>query len=335
MTLEPTAEASGQAIASLDELYSAFDGLSIEGGWHRRSPALWEEPRRSLLPHGWKYSDVKPILAAAGDLVDHDMADRRNVTLTNPAEGNIYPTVRTLVAAYQLIRPGEAAKAHRHTPSALRIILEGHGTCTVVQGKRVEMRPGDVLLTPSWLWHEHSHMSTADEDCYWVDVLDVPLVHLLETMFFERLPGDFQGEVEVLDEAPIAFRWEDSVARLAAETTPPAHGMAEREISLGDPAMRTVALHVQQMPAGFVSARSRTTANSVFTVLQGSGRTEADGTTIAWTRGDVVAIPAWRPYLHVVSEDAYLVRASDEPLMSALGLLRTETLPASDVAIGG
>ena len=65
-------------IVSLDELYQAFDGLSIEGGWHRRSPALWQEPRKTLVPHRWRFSDVRPILAAAGDLVDHDMADRRN-----------------------------------------------------------------------------------------------------------------------------------------------------------------------------------------------------------------------------------------------------------------
>ena len=54
----------------------------------------------------------------------------------------------------------------------------------------------------------------------------------------------------------------------------------------------------------------------------------ADGTIIEWTRGDVVAIPAWRPYRHMVNDDAYLVRASDEPLMNALGLLRTERLAA-------
>ncbi len=318
-------------IVSLDELYQAFDGLSIEGGWHRRSPALWQEPRKTLVPHRWRFADVRPILAAAGDLVDHDMADRRNVTLTNPVEGNIYPTVRTLVAAYQLIRPGEAAKAHRHTPSALRIILEGHGTYTVVQGKRVEMRPGDVLLTPSWLWHSHAHLTTSDEDCYWVDVLDVPLVHLLETMFFERYPGDFESDVEELDEAPIAFRWEESQRRLAAETEAPEHGMAEREIELGDPAMRTVALHVQSFSSGFATATSRTTANSVFTVVQGSGTTYADGEEFPWTRGDVLALPAWRPYRHVATDDAVLVRASDEPLMTALGLLRTERLDGNQL----
>lgn len=318
------------AVSSLDELYDVFTDLGMEGGWHRPAgPVLWPEPRKTLLPCVWHYADIKGVLDAAGRLVDHSQADRRNVSLINPAEGNVYPTVRTMVANYQLIRPGETATAHHHTPAALRIILEGHGTYTVVDGDRVEMRPGDVLLTPSWAWHEHSAGDDAD-DCYWVDILDVPLVHLLEPMFFERHPTDTQQDPRDVAESPIAFRWTESLARLAAETEMPGHGMAEREIELrsadGGPAMPTIALHVQQMSAGFESRETRTTANSLFTVLEGRGETVVDGETLPWEVGDIVAVPAWRPYRHSVHEDARLVRASDEPVYGVLGLLRTEKL---------
>ena len=193
----------------------------------------------------------------------------------------------------------------------------------------MEMRPGDVLLTPSWAWHEHSAAEDSD-DCYWVDILDVPLVHLLEPMFFEKHPEGLQTEVRDLDEHPIAFRWETSLERLAAATEAPADGMSEREIELNGPeggsAMPTIALHVQQMSAGFTSAERRTTANSLFTVIEGSGRTVVDGETLDWQVGDIIAVPAWRPYQHFVSEDARLVRASDEPVFTALGLLRAENL---------
>lgn len=310
-----------QALDSLEALYSAFDGLSMEGGWHRRSPALWPEPRKNFLPHRWRYADVKPILDAAGRLVDTKMAERRNLTMTNPVEGNIYPTVRTLVAAYQLILPGETAGCHRHTPNALRIIIEGHGTYTVVNGTRVEMRPGDVLLTPNWCWH--SHENVGKEDCYWVDILDVPLVHLLEPMFYEKHPNEVEPDPVDAAEAPIAFRWEDSLARLE-QAQPPEHGMAEREIELGAPAMVTTALHVQRLTPGFVSRTQRTTANSIFTVVKGSGRSVIDGEVLEWTTGDVIAVPAWRPYRHEATDTSYLVRASDEPLMRALNLLRSE-----------
>lgn len=314
------------SLDSLDALYRAFDGLSMEGGWHRRSPALWPEPRKNFLPHRWRFADVKPILDAAGRLVDTKMAERRNLTMTNPVEGNIYPTVRTLVAAYQLILPGETAGCHRHTPNALRIILEGHGTYTVVDGTRVEMRPGDVLLTPSWCWH--SHENVGKDDCYWVDILDVPLVHLLEPMFFERHPQELEPDPVNAAESPIAFRWEDSLARLARADAP-AHGMASREIELGAPAMVTTSLQVQRLDAGFASRTARTTANSVFTVVQGRGRTVVDGEVLDWAPGDVIAVPAWRPYRHEAVDESYLVRASDEPLMRALGLLRTEDLQAA------
>lgn len=306
---------------TLEKLYAAFDGLSMEGGWHRRTPALWPQPRKNLLPYRWRYAEVRPILDAAGKLIDTTLAERRNLTMTNPAEGNIYPTVRTMVAAYQLILPGETADAHRHTPSALRIILDGHGSYTVVDGTRVEMRPGDVLLTPSGLWH--SHENVGQEDCYWVDVLDVPLVHLLEPMFFERHPDKVEPAFVEAAESPIAYRWEDSLARLAA-AGPCESGMAEREIELGSPAMATIALHVQHLGKGFVSACQRTTANQIYTVVEGSGKTVVDGETLEWQRGDVIAVPAWRPYRHEAFEPSYLVRTSDEPVFRALNLLRTE-----------
>ncbi len=312
---------SNTNLDTLEKLYAAFDALSMEGGWHRRSPALWPGPRKTLVPYRWRYAEVRPILDAAGELVDTEHADRRNLTMTNPVEGNIYPTVRTLVAAYQMIKPGEVAYAHRHTPSALRIILDGHGSYTTVDGTRVEMRPGDVLITPSWCWHSHENVGT--EDCYWVDVLDVPLIHLLEPMFFERHPDRLESDVVDVPEANLAFRWEASQAQLETASPCP-NGMAERQIELGSPAMATIAIHVQSLSGGYKSARQRTTANQIYTVLQGKGQSIVDGEVITWERGDVMAIPAWRPYEHEAFEDTYLVRVSDEPLYAAMNLLRNE-----------
>ncbi|WP_216654004.1 cupin domain-containing protein [Nocardioides sp. zg-DK7169] len=317
---------SSADIESLEQLYGIFDDLSMEGGWHRRFPALWAEPRKNLVPYRWKYDDIQSVLDAAGRLVDHSMADRRNVTMRNPVEGNEYATVRTLVAAYQLIRPGETADCHRHTPAALRIILDGKGTYTVVNGHRVEMRPGDVLLTPSTFWHSHSHESDADgDDCYWVDILDVPLIHLLEPMFFKQHPDRLEADPVDVDSSPLAFRWEDSLSRLDAAEAP-ADGLASKVIELGEPAMPTISIHVHRLDAGFTSQVHQTTANSIFTVVEGSGALDIDGETITWERGDVIAVPSWRPYSFRADTDAHLVRCSDEAVLKALGLLRTEAL---------
>ena len=59
------------SITSLDDLYGVFDQLSMEGGWHRPAgPALWPEPRKTLLPHVWHYAEIKDVLDVAGRLVD-------------------------------------------------------------------------------------------------------------------------------------------------------------------------------------------------------------------------------------------------------------------------
>ena len=304
---------------TLDQLYAAIEAGHMEGGWHRKQPSLWPEPRANFLPHQWRYAEVKRILEAAGGLVDHEMAERRNLTLTNPLPGNWYATVRTLVAAYQAIKPGEHALSHRHTPNALRIILEGRGTYTVVNGTRVEMRPGDVLLTHSGHWH--SHEAVGPDECFWVDVLDVPLVHLLEPMFFERHPDRVEPVRENVESSPLAFRWEDSMRRLDAASAC-ASGVAEREIELGAPAMKTVAIHVQRLGAGFRSMEHRTTATADFTVVEGEGRTRIGGQTFDWQRGDILAVPAWQSYVHEATQATHLVRVSDEPVMRAFDFLR-------------
>ncbi len=307
-------------INTLDKLYDSFEALHTEGGWHRKFPALWPQPEAHFLPYIWQYEKIKPVLMAAGELVAAENAERRNLTMRNPVAGNRYATVRTIVAAYQMIKPGEIAKSHRHTPNALRLILDGKGTFTTVNGKRLEMRPGDVLLTPSWSWH--SHECIGNEDCYWMDFLDVPLVHLLEPMFFERHPDGLESEVENLEEAPLVFRWEDTLQKLDA-TGKDDFADADQVIELGSPALASIALHMLRFSAGSSSAKLQTTANNIFAVIKGEGKTIIDDTEFAWAVGDTIAVPSWRPYQHHASSDAILLRVTDSPVMKKLDWLRT------------
>jgi gentisate 1,2-dioxygenase len=43
------------------------------------------------------------------------------------------------------------------------------------------MRRGDLILTPTGLWHEHGH--DGNEPVVWLDVLDLPLVYYLEASY--------------------------------------------------------------------------------------------------------------------------------------------------------
>src|SRR5262249_26868357 len=88
--------------------------------------------------------------------------------------------------AYQCLGAHESAPAHRHTPSALRFVIDGTGVWTTVDGDACDMSPGDLVLTPNWTWHDHSNPT--DSPMVWFDGLDLPLAASLEAIFFEPYP---------------------------------------------------------------------------------------------------------------------------------------------------
>ncbi len=310
---------------SLEELYGKLGQINIGPGWAKATPSLWTSPRKTFAPAHWKYNQARGALDAAGRLINTELAERRNLILFNPAADNGYGTVRTMVAAYQMIMPGEWARAHRHTPNALRLILDSEpGTYTEVDGVKIAMEPGDVLLTPNWSSHGHGNNSRAC--AYWLDFLDVPLVQLLEPMFFE--PAEEESDEESGDAAPtkesaFVFALADTLKRLDAATPEPA-GPFGTHVELGDPAMETIGLHMMRLSPRVTTAATQTTANNIYAVVKGAGSTTVDGERFEWNRGDVIAAPAWRPHFHEAAEDALVLRVTDEPVMRRLGFLRVQ-----------
>lgn len=308
-------------VGSLDELYAQLAPLSINAGWNKPTPSLWDEPRKTFVPYAWRYREGKAALTAAGRLIDTSLAERRNLILVNPVEGNTYATSRTIVAAYQAILPGERARAHRHTPNALRLIVDvDPGTYTVVDGERMTMAPGDVVLTPAWSWHGHGN--DARSPAYWIDYLDAPLVQALEPMFFEPYPGGFEETVRDVETSPALYRWQDVGPRVAAAAQDPS-GRYGRIVPLTTGTrLATLGLSMHGLDVGQTTAPVRTTANGIYSVVRGSGWSEIDGERFPWERGDVVVAPAWRPHRHHADAEAVLFRVTDEPALASLGLLR-------------
>ena len=308
--------------ATLEELRAALAPHAFMAGWNKLEPSLWREPRSAFQPAAWRWADARDGLDAAGRLISTDLADRRNLFMVNPIDGNHYPTLRTLVCAYQMILPGERADSHRHTPNALRLVLDvGDATYTVVDGERLDMRPGDVVLTPGWTWHGHAN--DGDRPGYWIDFLDVPLVQLLEPMFFEPWPEGFQAPTATPVQSPLVFPRASIDAQLAAADCD-ASGRHGRRIELAADSLPTIALHMERLSAGETTVPFRTTASQLFAVVEGSGTTTVDGQSFAWHRGDVVAVPAWRRFAHAAADDSLLFCVSDAGAMHALGFLRTE-----------
>lgn len=316
-----TAEAFRKT-ANLEEVYALLATLDIENGWAKREPSMWSKPRQNFIPAHWSYGPAKAALDAAGRFVNTELAERRNLILANPIPGNTYATVRTLVAAYQMVKAGEVARSHRHTANALRLVLDTKpGAFTVVDGIKIPMEPGDVLLTPNWCWHAHANESPAD--AYWMDILDVPTVHLLNPMFFEHHEEGLEPVTGESGNSPFRYAFADVKARLAgvAETGPGLRRI-ELEARGGGAAMATIALHVTHLDAGASFAIAPTTSSAILAAMEGNGRVLAGAETFRWSRGDALALPAGAPYTVAAETEAYVLTASDAPVLHALGWLR-------------
>jgi gentisate 1,2-dioxygenase len=340
MSPPPPSQSDLARSGTLEELYGKLDKVGMGPGWNKPTPSLWPAPRKSFVPAHWRYELARGALDAAGRLINTALAERRNLILFNPAEGNTYGTVRTLVAAYQMIMPGEWARVHRHTPNALRLILDAEpGTYTEVDGTNISMEPGDVLLTPNWSTHGHGNHG---KSCaYWLDFLDAPLVQLLEPMFFEVAEDEDKradspagtprpAPAAATADSPFVFTLKDTLRRLG-EAKPEPRGPFGTQVELGHPALATTALYMMALRDGVRTAPYRTTANNIYAVVQGAGVSTIDGARFEWRRGDVVAAPAWRPHWHEASGDAILFRVTDEPVMQRFGWWREE-LPAAGMA---
>ncbi|HEY6868203.1 MAG TPA: cupin domain-containing protein [Novosphingobium sp.] len=319
---ELTGALSGALAAAPSEqaLIGLLDRAAFGPGWAKKRPSIYPEPRTQFVPAHWRYAEGRAALDAARAFVSTELAERRNLIMINPHAGNDYGTARTLVAAYQLVRGGEQARSHRHVPNALRLVLDAAPeTYTIVDGARVPMQPGDVLLTPNWHWHGHSNESPAD--AFWIDFLDVPLIHLLEPMFFELHPDWIEAGGPPAPDSPFRFAWSDTAPALRAR---PEERPGERWLQLGPPQMSTISLALRNLAPGTRLADPRTTESRIYAVIEGAGELTCGDRTFAWTRGDVLVVPGWQAAAWTAAQDSTLLCVSDRVLLETLGLLRVE-----------
>ena len=150
-------------LGTLDELprdyVAALTGANLVPLWPSLRALLPPQaPHTNTLPAHWRWSAIRPLLLRAGELTPMEKAERRVLVLANPGRGldNLQASA-TIYLGMQLVLPGETAPSHRHTPNAARIVVEGEGAVTLVDGESCAMEPGDLILTPTGQWHEHRH----------------------------------------------------------------------------------------------------------------------------------------------------------------------------------
>ena len=136
---------SAAANPKREQLSSEIAQLNMKPLWER---VMRLKPGTAAAPAIWRWQQVQPHLMRSAELITTQEAERRVLMLENPElKGSTFATT-TLYAGLQVILPGEIARTHRHAPNALRLIVEGEGAYTAVEGERTTMRPGDFVTTP-------------------------------------------------------------------------------------------------------------------------------------------------------------------------------------------
>lgn len=314
-------------LVRLDEEIAHYN---LEGHW-KLAGGLAPEPEPFAKPYLWRWQDIRRLLWRAGEMRGIEGgASRRTVRLCTPGH-DLKWTTPTIHASVQLVKPGEVAEAHRHSMGAFRFVLEGRGGYTTVDGEKLPMEPGDLILTPGWSFHDHGH--DGDIPTIWIDVHDYPFTNYLRSIFFQPY-GELKQPLlnSPHTRSPFIFKMQDALAALQAKSNAaydPSMGLIYDYrgpgYALGTLPTMTCRLH--QLEAGRTTNRARQTANSIFHVVAGKGRTRAGNVTLNWQQGDIFVIPGWTWHDHQGSatDGATLFSVSDEPILKQFGLWTRET----------
>ena len=302
-------------------------------------------PTRRTRPVSWSYEALRPLLLKAGELTPIEKAERRVLVLANPGHG--LEKMQASAAIYlgmQLLLPGEWAPAHKHTPNAVRMIVEGEGAYTTVDGEKCPMSRGDLILTPTGLWHEHGHDGTAP--VVWLDVLDLPLVYYMEASYVTEGQAQ-QVEAQATERAyrrggvvpsPVFARadkrfpmlrypWAEVRAALIAlaEAEPQIEAVqvayvnpetgADCQAILGYSALMLRPGETLRLPA-----RSPAT---VFHQIEGGAQVSADGASFTLAEADTCCVPGYVPITlsnRSAERPAFVFVADESPLHKKLGV---------------
>jgi gentisate 1,2-dioxygenase len=335
-----------------EQFYRRIDQYNLTPLWEVLGTLVPNTPRPKQVPALWRYADVREHVMESGTLITAEEAVRRVLILENPALRGNSSITQSLYAGLQMIMPGEVAPAHRHTQTALRLVLDGEGAYTAVDGERTTMHRGDFIITPAWTWHDHGNLG--DQPVVWLDGLDIPLVRFFDTGFHEH--GDHATQETARPEGdalarygsnllPVDFHQKSSeptrvfvypyaqtrAALTAIAAGAPAdkhlgHKMRYVNPATGASPMPTMGAFAQLLPAGFKTEPYRCTDGTVYVCLEGAGSARIGEQTFAFAESDVFVVPPWYTLTLDAGSETVLFSFSDRPVQQALGMWREEKL---------
>jgi gentisate 1,2-dioxygenase len=302
------------------------------------------QPRPATKPAHWSYEALRPLLMRAGELTPIEKAERRVLVLSNPGHGpGAMQASAAMYLGMQLLLPGEWAPSHRHTPNAVRLVVEGEGAYTTVDGHKLPMSRGDLILTPTGLWHEHGH--DGDAAVVWLDVLDLPLVHYLEASYhvdgarqavkppvdapmssglrpaprFERTPAPYPM---------LRYPWHEARAALCALAAqqPELESVQVAYVNpeTGGDAQAILGFSALMLRPGQRLALSVRSPATVLHLIEGAATLQSDAGTFALAEADTACVPGFSTAALAnasAAAPAFFFLADEAPLHRKLGLL--------------
>lgn len=305
------------------------------------------EPKVSAIPAHFPYAKIRPYLMEACDLIGTEEAERRVMVLENPGLVGQSRLTPSLFCGYQIILPGEIAPAHKHVASALRFIVEGSDAYSAIAGEKTMMEVGDFVITPSMTWHDHGNES--DGPMVWIDGLDMHIVNMFSASFRESYPGAThptlkpeggtmaevgynmvpEGYKHTSQTSPIFNypyrRTRDALHDLARFREADAcHGFRLNYINplTGGSAMPTISTAMRLIPKGFVTEAYRSTAATVFNVVEGKGKVHVGDNVYEVIEKDTFVVPSWFPLIIESEEDIVIFSYSDQVCQEKLDFFR-------------
>jgi gentisate 1,2-dioxygenase len=318
-------------------------------------------PVSAAVPYSWRYADARAKLFELSELLTVDEAERRNINFVNPALKSFMPaaSLPTLRGGIQLLLPGEKAYTHRHSANAFRFVLEApeQGACTVVEGTKIPMLPGDLVMTPNWTWHDHHNESNSH--AIWYDGLDVLMAYWIGGVFSQEMKDATGTAYQPVQQTSDAMAHCFAPALIHRRTMFPEHIPVSNNPLLyypyskarqalqdlleakagnqydgvlmeyvnpldGGSTFPTMNTSIRIVPAKTRLEAKHRTENVIFIAREGSVTFELPDQKFEVAPFDVTAIPSWVPYTITNSgnEPAVLFSNSDRPLFQKLGFYR-------------
>jgi len=308
-------------------LIATLESRNFHPLWDRYKRITPIAPHATDAPFLWRWRDLEPLTARAAAEVPIDDVERRAIILANPAFGGTTVTTSNLIAAFTVLEPGDHAVPHRHTAAAIRFSTRAEGAFTIVNGRRLAMHPGDLILTPPLCWH--GHINESDRRTIWFDAANMPLINTLDASFFEPGRRDDVDFWKVEEGNESGYRHPGDVTRRQlGEASPGADGT--RTVRYVNPltngsVMPTLDCYAIRLSRGAESRKKRTTYNAVCLVVEGEGRSTIGERAFEWSKHDVFTIPHWTWASHQArGRDADLFVVTDRAVYERLELLREE-----------